>query len=88
MPRLRLSLTREVGKGIAALRALVTGVRRLRGEVAEAIEGRGMISHRNLEPCWEGWDDAIAKAARIAREVTGSEQGRHLRVGRGDGGGS
>lgn len=36
--------------------------------IAQAIEGEGMISTRDLEPYWEGWHDAITKAARIATE--------------------
>lgn len=36
--------------------------------IAQAIEGEDMISTRDLEPYWEGWHDAITKAARIATE--------------------
>lgn len=37
--------------------------------IAEEIDGFGMISRRDdLEPYWEGWDDAIARAVRVARE--------------------
>ena len=36
--------------------------------IAEEIDGFGMISRQDLEPYWEGWDDAIARAARVARE--------------------
>lgn len=36
-------------------------------EAAEIAEGFGMVSKRNLEPYWEGWDDSTDRVSQAIR---------------------
>ena len=58
--------TIEVVDIIAATRALALE------EAAVIAESFGMVSKRNLEPYWEGWDDSTDRVSQAIRAVAGT----------------